>query len=97
VTNGDTPTELTDLLEDIATTDWVALVAALRRVLAGDRGRELLLAGLDHIGAAILTATLDQLSPHRAGLLTSAATIDARTAQPHRYRTNKPRGEDKVS
>jgi hypothetical protein len=64
VTNGDTPTELTDLLEDIATTDWVALVAALRRVLAGDRGRELLLAGLDNIGTAILTATLDQLSTH---------------------------------
>ncbi len=63
-TNGDTPTELTDLLEDIATTDWVALVATLRRVLAGDRGRELLLAGLDNIGAAILTATLDQLSTH---------------------------------
>jgi hypothetical protein len=66
VTNGDTPTELTDLLEDIATTDWVALVAALRRVLAGDRGRELLLAGLDNIGTAILTATLDQLSTHPA-------------------------------
>ncbi len=63
-TNGDTPTELTDLLEDIATTDWVALVATLRRVLAGDRGRELLLAGLDNIGAAILTATLDRLSTH---------------------------------
>ncbi|MGH3754558.1 MAG: hypothetical protein ACRDRP_18030, partial [Pseudonocardiaceae bacterium] len=62
--NGDIPTELTDLLEDIATTDWVALVTALRRVLAGDRGRELLLAGLDSISTAILTATLDRLSTH---------------------------------
>lgn len=38
--------------DDIATTDWAALVTALRRVLAGDRGREFLLAGLDDIGTA---------------------------------------------
>jgi hypothetical protein len=62
-TNGDTPTELTGLLEEIATTDWVAVVAALRRVLAGDRDRELLLAGLDDLGAAILGAALDRISP----------------------------------
>lgn len=64
-TNGDTPLQLTDLLDDIATTDWVALVVVLRRVLAGDRGRELL-AGLDNLGTAILTATLDRLSIHPA-------------------------------
>ncbi|MGQ0776735.1 MAG: hypothetical protein ACT4NY_20325 [Pseudonocardiales bacterium] len=62
--NDGTPHELTELLDDIATTDWAALVTALRRVLAGDRSRELLLAGLDDIGTAILTATLDQLSTH---------------------------------
>ncbi|MGH3930039.1 MAG: hypothetical protein ACRDTF_08700, partial [Pseudonocardiaceae bacterium] len=56
--------ELADLLDDIATTDWAALVAALKRVLTGDRSREFLLAGLDDIGTAILTATLDRLSTH---------------------------------
>ncbi|MGH3923193.1 MAG: hypothetical protein ACRDTT_10050, partial [Pseudonocardiaceae bacterium] len=60
-TNAGTPAELTDLLDDIATTDWAALVAALRRVLAGDRHREQLLTGLDDLGAAILTATLERL------------------------------------
>ncbi|MGH3915202.1 MAG: hypothetical protein ACRDTC_17620 [Pseudonocardiaceae bacterium] len=60
--SGAIPVELTDLLDEVATTDWAALVTALRRVLAGDRGRERLLAGLDKIGTAILTATLDQLS-----------------------------------
>ncbi|HEY2764317.1 MAG TPA: AAA family ATPase [Pseudonocardiaceae bacterium] len=56
--------DLTGLLEDIAITDWVALVAALRRVLAGDRSRELLVAGLDDVGTAVVTATLDGLSTH---------------------------------
>ncbi|MGH4017420.1 MAG: hypothetical protein ACRDSL_26550 [Pseudonocardiaceae bacterium] len=60
-TNVGNPTELTDLLDDIATTDWAALVAALRRVLAGDRHREQLITGLDDLGAAILTATLERL------------------------------------
>lgn len=57
------------LLDDIATTDWAALAAALGRVLAGDRGRELLLAGLDDLGTAILGATLDRISPE-AGAMT---------------------------
>lgn len=61
--DGDTPPELAGLLEDIALTDWVALVAALRRVLAGDRNREPLLAGLDDIGTAVVTTTLDRLCP----------------------------------
>jgi hypothetical protein len=56
--------ELSDLLDDIATTDWAALVGALRRVLAGDRDREQLLTGLDHVGTAILTATIDRLCTH---------------------------------
>ncbi|MGH3907097.1 MAG: hypothetical protein ACRDTE_23415 [Pseudonocardiaceae bacterium] len=60
--SGDTPPELADLLDDIAVTDWAALVTALRQVLAGDRRRELLLAGLDNIGTAVLTATLDRLT-----------------------------------
>jgi len=63
VTTGHTPTELTDRLDRLDdSTDWAALVAALRRVLAGDRDREQLLAGLDDIDTAILTATLDRLA-----------------------------------
>jgi len=62
-TTGHTPTELTDHLDRLDdSTDWAALVAALRRVLAGDRDREQLLAGLDDVDTAILTATLDRLS-----------------------------------
>ena len=62
-TAGHTPTELTDHLDRLDdSTDWAALVAALRRVLAGDRDREQLLAGLDDVDTAILTATLDRLS-----------------------------------
>ncbi len=61
-TSGHTPTELADHLDERgATTDWAALVAALRRVLAGDRDREHLLAGLDDIDTAIVTAVLDRL------------------------------------
>jgi len=40
-----------------------------QRLLAGDRGRELLLAGLDDLGTAILGATLDRSSP-QAGAMT---------------------------
>ncbi len=62
-TTGHTPPELTDHLHRLNdTTDWAALVAALRRVLAGDRDRERLLAGLNKVDTAILTATLDRLS-----------------------------------
>ncbi|MDQ3153755.1 MAG: hypothetical protein M3R63_19265 [Actinomycetota bacterium] len=62
-TTGRTPTDLADVLNQLGdSTDWAALVAALRRVLAGDRDREQLLVGLDEVGIAILTATLDRLS-----------------------------------
>jgi len=76
-----TPTELTDALDHHgATTDWATLVAALRRVLAGERDRERLLVGLDDVDAAIVTATLDRLpTDPRQELMTSAATLDALT------------------
>jgi len=62
-TTGHTPTDLADLLNQLGdSTDWAALIAALHRVLAGDRDREQLLAGLDDIDTAILTATLDRLA-----------------------------------
>ncbi|HEU0089880.1 MAG TPA: AAA family ATPase [Pseudonocardiaceae bacterium] len=77
--DGDIPAELTDLLDELATTDWVALVAALRRVLAGERGREHLLAGLDHIGTAILAATLDHLTPAACGTSSACLNSPART------------------
>lgn len=58
--SGHTPTELADHLDELgATTDWAAVVAALRRVLAGDRDQ--LLAGLDDIDTAILAAVLDRV------------------------------------
>lgn len=65
-TSGHTRPELADFLDELgattdATTNWAALVAALRRVLAGDRDREQLLAGLDEVDTAILTAVLDRL------------------------------------
>lgn len=64
-TSGHTPTELADHLDELgATTDWAALVAALRRVLAGDRDREQLLAGLDDVDTVILTAVLDRFANH---------------------------------
>ena len=63
-TTGQTPPELADGLNQIGdNTDWAALAAALRRVLAGDRDREQLLAGLDDVDTAILAATLDRLPP----------------------------------
>ncbi len=66
-TSGYIPTELADYLDKLgATTVWTALAAALRRVLAGDRNREQLLAGLDDVNTAILTAVLDRL-PTRPG------------------------------
>jgi hypothetical protein len=64
-TSGHTPIELADHLDKLgAITDWAALAAAQRRVLAGDRDREQILAGLDHIDTAILTAVLDRLPNH---------------------------------
>jgi len=62
-TTGQTPPELANGLNQIGdNTDWAALAAALRRVLAGDRDREQLIAGLDEVDTAILTATLDRFS-----------------------------------
>jgi len=62
-TTGTTPTDLADTLDQLgATTDWAALGVALRRVLAGNRDHEQLLAGLGDVDTAILTATLDRLS-----------------------------------
>jgi len=62
-TTGHTPTDLAESLNQLGdSADWAALVAALGRVLAGDRDREQLLDGLDEVGTAILTATLDRLS-----------------------------------
>jgi hypothetical protein len=61
--SGHTPAELAEVLDGRgATTDCAVLVAALRRVLAGDRDREQLLVGLDDVDTAVLTATLDRLS-----------------------------------
>ncbi|MGQ0719817.1 MAG: AAA family ATPase [Pseudonocardiales bacterium] len=62
-------TTLTEIVTDFvnklgATTDWIALVAALRRVLAGDRDHEQLFVGLNDIDTAILTAVLDRLPNH---------------------------------
>ena len=63
-TTGHTPTDLAEDLNQLGdSTDWAALVAALHRVLAGERDREQLLDGLDDIDTAILTATLDRLPP----------------------------------
>jgi hypothetical protein len=62
---GDIPTELAEALTRLGdTTDWAALATALCRVLAGDRDRKYLLASLDSIDAAILTAVLDRLPNH---------------------------------
>ena len=56
------PIEFADFLNQAGdNAEWTALVAALRRVLAGDRDREQLLDGLDDVDTAILTATLDRL------------------------------------
>lgn len=61
-TTGHSPTELTEALDQLgASPDWVTLVAALRRVLAGERDHDRLIAGLDDVDTAILTATLDRL------------------------------------
>jgi len=63
-TTGHTPTDLAEDLNQLGdSTGWAALVAALHRVLAGDRDREQLLDGLDDVDTAILTATLDRLPP----------------------------------
>jgi hypothetical protein len=66
VTTEHTPTELDALLDDLGgSKDWTSLVSALRRVLAGERGRDRLETGLDEIDTAILAATLDRLPEPR--------------------------------
>ncbi len=63
-TNGHTPTELTNTLDELgASTNWTNLIIALRQVLAGarDRAQLLTLTGLDVIDTAILTTVLDRL------------------------------------
>ena len=66
VTTEHTPAELDALLDDLGgMKDWTSLVSALRRVLAGERGRDRLEAGLDEIDTAILAATLDRLPEPR--------------------------------
>lgn len=59
--------DVDDLLDHLATTDdWQALAGALRQILAGERDREALLAGLHPVDTAIVRTTLDRLSddPH---------------------------------
>ncbi len=54
---------LAQLLDQLAATDdLAALVGVWRRILAGDRDRAALTAGLDPIDSAIVTRTLDALS-----------------------------------
>jgi CHAT domain len=63
-TNGHTPTELTNTLDELgASTNWAHLIIALRQILAGarDRAQLLTLTGLDVIDTAILTTVLDRL------------------------------------
>ena len=58
------PAELHQLLGELAEQpDWAALVAVLRRILAGERG-ESLLDGLDEIDTAIARETLARLEQH---------------------------------
>lgn len=45
--------------------DWSALVAALRRILAGERGEPALLAGLDEIDTTIARETLSRITQAR--------------------------------
>src|SRR5690606_31943285 len=62
-----TAADVDDLLDHLATTDaWQALAGALRQILAGERDREALLAGLHPVDTAIVRTTLDRLSddPH---------------------------------
>jgi Mg-chelatase subunit ChlI len=52
-----------EVLNGLADTeDWAALIGVLRRVLAGDRDPETLLADLDPVDTAIVTRLLDALA-----------------------------------
>jgi hypothetical protein len=79
VATGHIPPELADSLDYLGNTPgWAALVTALRRVLAGDRDREHLLAGLDDTETAILTTILDRLSIEPGPDPSSPASLNAR-------------------
>ena len=74
-TAGDRPAA--DLLDTVLTeqaqsADWADLVAVLRRILAGDRDPDTLLAGLDPVDTAITRRALDAL----AGRVQLTATPD---------------------
>jgi tetratricopeptide (TPR) repeat protein len=57
------PAELAEFLDEQAKhPDWTALVAVLRRILAGERDEPALLTGLDPIDTAIARETLARLS-----------------------------------
>jgi hypothetical protein len=91
------PTELADGLDELgARTDWAALGVALHRVLAGDRNREQLLAGLDDIETAILTTVLDRLNDLGQETLTSAVTIDGAVALRRRASSPWPKAAKQV-
>ncbi len=56
--------QLLPLLDQLSSSgDWRSLAAALQRVLAGERDRDVLLPGLDATDQSILAATLDALQP----------------------------------
>jgi hypothetical protein len=56
------PAELAEFLDKQAKQpDWAALVAVLRRILAGERNESALLTGLDTIDTAIARETLGRL------------------------------------
>ena len=61
--DADAHTELDSFLTDTeADPDWAALVGVLRRIIAGDRDTDQLLAGLDPVDTAITTRILDALT-----------------------------------
>jgi len=68
----------TVLTEQAQSADWADLVAVLRRILAGDRDPDTLLAGLDPVDTAITRRALDAL----AGTVQLTATPDDLTPDP---------------
>src|SRR5215472_4550763 len=61
--DGDAADELAPVLDELGQTgDWATLAGALRRILDGERGDDLL-TGLDGIDTAIATEVLARLSP----------------------------------
>jgi hypothetical protein len=61
-TGEEPPAELAEFLDEQANQpDWAALVAVLRRILAGERDEAALLTGLDPVDTAIASETLGRL------------------------------------